>query len=293
MKKVVNFLKFRYIAAALSAGILVLFLLGTAMRGGLNFGIDFAGGIKIIAQFKEGISEKDIRETLSGFNPQIQQIGSSGQNEYIISTKLNDPLSENVELDNLKKNLHSKYEDTKFLSEETVGSAIGDVLKASAIKIFVIALFFMGVYLVFRFELKYAFGVMVSLIHDMALTFFFIGFTGIEINIPIVAAIMAVFGYSTNDTIVVFDRIRENVRFETKQTFFEIINKSITQSISRTLLTSCSTLFAILTLFFIGGNVLHDFTKVLILGIIIGTYSSIYIASPLILVWEKISNRKK
>ncbi|MCL1911557.1 MAG: protein translocase subunit SecF [Leptospirales bacterium] len=293
MKKVVNFLKFRYIAVALSAGLLALFIAGTAMSGGFNLGIDFVGGMKIIAQFKEGISEKDIRETLSDFNPQVQQIGGGGQNEYIISTKLNDSSSENSEVDTLKKVLQSRYPETKFLSEEAVGSAIGDILKTSAIKLFCVALVFMSIYLIFRFELKYAFAVMLSLAHDMLLTFFFIGFTGTEMNIPVVAAILTIFGYSVNDTIVIFDRIRENVRFETKQTFFEIINKSITQSLRRTLLTSLTTLFAAATLYFIGGKVLNDFAKVLIFGIIVGTYSSVYIASPLIVVWEKRANRKK
>ena len=293
MKKVVNFLKYKYIAAAFSAGLFVLFIIGTVILGGFNFGIDFVGGIKIIAQFEEGVSEKEIRDVLSDFNPQVQQIGGGNQNDYIISTKLNDPRNENNEVDTLKKVLHSRYAETKFLSEEAVGSAIGDILKTSALKLMGIALIFMAIYLIFRFELKYAFSVMVSLIHDMVLTFLFIGFTGTEINIPVVAALLTIFGYTVNDKIVVFDRIRENVQFETKLTFLDLINKSISQSMSRTLLTSLTTLFAAATLYFIGGKVLNDFAKVLIFGIIIGTYSSIYIASPLLVVWEKIAGRKK
>ncbi|MCL2025620.1 MAG: protein translocase subunit SecF [Leptospirales bacterium] len=289
----VNFLKYRYIATALSVGLLTLFIAGTAKRGGFNLGIDFVGGVKIIAQFEEGISEKEIREVLFDFSPQIQQIGGGSQNEYIISTKLDDPLNENSGADNLKKVLLSHYAKTKFLSEETVGSAIGDILRASAIKLFCIALIFMSIYVIFRFELKYAFGVIASLVHAVILTFLFVGFTGTEVNIPVVAALLTVFGYVVNDTIVIFDRIRENVQFETKHTFFELINKSITQSIRRCLLISSTTLFAASSLYFIGGNVLNDFAKVLVFGVIIGTYSSIFIASPLIVVWEKIAVRKK
>jgi preprotein translocase subunit SecF len=289
LKRVINFLKLKYIAFALSVLLLAVFIAGTVMRGGMNMGIDFVGGVKFIVQFDAAVSEKEIRESLSG-NLQIQQIGGESQNEYIISSKLT---AENDSGGDVKKNLIEKYPQIKFLSEETVGSTIGDILKTSALKLFIVALIAMAVYLTFRFELKYAFGVMLSLMHDMILTFFFIGFTGTELNTPVVAALLTLFGYTVNDTIVVFDRIRENVQDQNRQTFSEVINKSISQSMSRTLLTSLTTLFAVTMLYFLGGRVLNDFAKVLIFGIVVGTYSSIYVASPLIVAWEKFSNRKK
>ena len=291
----INFLRWRYVAFCFSLALLAFFIVVMMGRGGMHFGVDFIGGVKVIAQFTTDVSEGEIRDAFADINAQIQQIGEASQNQFIISTKLSDDTEEKSSQDllNVKRILIDKYPDTKFLSEETVGPAVGDILKRSAVKLFIIALIFMALYLAFRFEWKYAFGVMVSLMHDMILTFFFIGFQGIEMNIPIVAALLTIFGYTVNDTIVIFDRIRENVQFQSKETYVEIINKSLNQTMSRTLLTSLTSLFTVVMLYIFGGDVLNDFALVLIFGIVIGTYSSIYIASPSIIIWEKLASKKK
>ncbi len=288
MKRVINFLKFRYIAIGMSALLFIVFVSGTVVQGGFNFGIDFVGGVKIIAKFEQGVKEKDIRNALVKYNPLVQQIGEDSLNEYIVSTKLKagDKGSDSG-LEDVKKTLSGAFSKIEFLSEENVGPAIGDILKRDAIKLFMVAMILMTIYLSFRFEFKYSVGAMAALVHDIGLSVAFIGFSGVEMNIPVVAALLTIFGYSVNDTIVIFDRIRENVQIKAKMTFLDTINKGISQSINRTLLTSLTTLFAVLALYLIGGAVLNEFAMVLLFGIFVGTYSSLYVASPILVAWEK------
>lgn len=299
MERTINFLKYKYIAFGFSWLFIIGLSVGAVLiRGGFNYGIDFVGGYKITAQFQDAsVNEGSIRETLKSFNPTVQQIGEDSKNEYIITTKLEKTSagyvaekSENggfVKYELLKNTLKEKYNGVTIHSEETVGPAIGDYLRKSAWKLTLMAVLMMSVYLAFRFELKYAVGGMVCLFHDMAMSIAFCGITGVEINIQVLAALLTLYGYSINDTIVIFDRIRETNELSSKVTFDDVINKAITQTLPRTLLTGVTTLFAVLVLFFVGGEVLHDFSFVLLFGIIIGTFSSIYIASPAVLWWEK------
>jgi len=294
LKSTIEFLKFRYIAYAVSAGLFIAFTAFTVMQGGINFGIDFVGGVKIIAKFEKHVNETDLRKSLSGMSPLIQQIGEKDLNEFIISTKLagNSTDDSKKSLEQIKTELNKNFKNIEFLSEETVGPAIGNILKRSAIKLFMISIILMTVYLAFRFEFKYSVGAMAALLHDIAISVAFIGFARVELNVPVVAALLTIFGYSVNDTIVIFDRIRENVQVKSKQTFTEVIDKSVNQSMSRTLLTSLTTLFSVAALYFLGGEVLNDFAKVLLFGIAVGTYSSIYIASPILVAWEKLLIKK-
>ncbi|MFC1670781.1 protein translocase subunit SecF [Spirochaetota bacterium] len=325
MKRVIGFLKYRFIAITISLGLILVFTVVTFIKGGLKMGIDFAGGVKIIAKFEEGITETKIRDSLKEFNPMVQQIGSEDKNEYIISTKLKEekkvkpkkkidnssvkktglkdkktvknvikskkvkeePKIESDRVLSIRKKLAKDFNNVKFLSVENVGPAIGDFLKKSALKLFLIAIVLMVLYLTFRFEFKYSVGAIAALVHDILFCTVFCGLAGIEINIPVIAALLTTFGYSVNDTIVIFDRVRENVQFESKQTYIDLINKSVSQSLSRTLLTSLTTLFVVLALYLLGGKVLNDFALVLLVGIFVGTYSSIYIASPVLIAWEK------
>jgi preprotein translocase SecF subunit len=298
LKRDINFLKFRFPAIGLSVAIFAVFMTLTMMRGGFNMGVDFAGGVKIIAKFDAGVNENDIRGILSEINPTVQQIGEPELNEYNISTKAAPTDAGNKEnFRVIKEKLTAKYPTVKFLSEESVGPAIGDVFKRSAVKLFLLAILLMALYLVFRFEMKYAVGCMVALLHDEALAIAFIGFAGIEVNIPIVAALLTIFGFSVNDTIVIFDRVRENIQLMSKQdaaklTSFEIINRSVTQTLSRTLLTNLTVFFTVGAIYFFGGEVLNDFAKVMLFGLVVGTYSTVYIASPALLFWEKLRAKK-
>ncbi len=300
MEKIINFTKYRFIAFAFSAIMIIGFFAGSYFRGGLNFGIDFVGGYKLIVKFEDkSANEGTIRNALKEFSPTVQQIGESEKNEYIISTKIENKISEAApgtiavsKFDMLKNTLNEKFKNVKIESEENVGPAIGDFLKKSAWKLSIIAVIMMSLYLAFRFEVKFAVGAMAALLHDILATVAFCGVAGIEINIPVIAALLTIFGYSVNDTIVVFDRIRETNELKAKETFAELIDKAITQTLTRTILTSLTTLFGVLALYFIGGEVLHDFALVLIFGIAVGTYSSIYMASPVVLAWEKWRSKK-
>ena len=295
MEKIIPFIRYRFIAYAITITLIVIFSLQTYRNGGFNWGIDFVGGIKLTVKFEQGVDTAQIRKVLTQnkISAVIQQVGKEEDNEYLISTKLASR-AENVEesTKELKAVIQSNFKNVEILSIETVGPAIGDFLKKSAGKLIALSIIIMTLYLAFRFELKYSIGAMVALVHDVILSVLFCGFAGIEINIPIVAAILTIYGYSVNDTIIIFDRVRENLQIKTKQTFIDVIDKSITQTISRTLLTALTTLFAVFALYMISGEGLNEFASVLLFGIVIGTYSSMYIASPFVLYWEKLTLKK-
>jgi len=291
-KRVISFLKYRYVALGLSLTLVVVLGLGTYMKGGLNMGIDFMGGVKLIAKFQNKVSDKDIRLSIKGYNPIVQAFGEAKKHEFLITTKLATGQQEEKNYtEKIKDLITSKFPGVVFLSVENVGPAIGDFLKKSAIKLFVIALVLMTFYLSFRFEFKYSIGAMAALFHDITLAILFCGTFQLEFNIPIVAALLTIFGYSVNDTIVIFDRIRENMDSISKIRIIDVMNKSISQSLSRTLLTSLTTFFAVMAIYLIGGEGLNDFAFVLLFGIIVGTYSSVYVASVVVLGWEKISKK--
>lgn len=295
MEKIIPFIRYRFIAYAITITLIVIFSLQTYRNGGFNWGIDFVGGIKLTVKFEQGVDTAQIRKVLTQnkISAVIQQVGKEEDNEYLISTKLASR-AENVEesTKELKAVIQSNFKNVEILSIETVGPAIGDFLKKSAGKLIALSIIIMTLYLAFRFELKYSIGAMVALVHDVILSVLFCGFAGIEINIPIVAAILTIYGYSVNDTIIIFDRVRENLQIKTRQTFIDVIDKSITQTISRTLLTALTTLFAVFALYMISGEGLNEFASVLLFGIVIGTYSSMYIASPFVLYWEKLTLKK-
>ena len=176
---------------------------------------------------------------------------------------------------------------------ETVGPAVGEDLRRAAIKALIFAMIGMCLYISFRFEFRFAVTAIIALIHDVLVSLGMIALTGREISLPVIAALLTIVGYSINDTIVLFDRIREDRKFMRKAGQEEIINTSINQTLSRTVLTSLTTLVVVLALFIFGGTVINDFSFVLLVGVIVGTYSSIFIASPLLIDWpgRKLAKR--
>jgi preprotein translocase subunit SecF len=296
LKGTIRFLRYKYIAFAVSLTIAIVCLAGTFLRGGLNWGIDFMGGVKITAAYPQGKTAGDIRSALSaaGISASVQQVGEEEKNEYIIATKLlpGDTTSETT-FTTAWDVLSKTFPGIERLSVETVGPAIGAGLRKDALRLGFWAILTMMLYLAFRFELKYSVGAMLALVHDITLAVLFCGFAGVEIDVPVIAALLTIFGYSVNDTIVIFDRIREMGEHNEGITGADVIDSAINKSISRTLLTSLTTLFAVVSLYVLGGDVINSFAKVLLFGIIVGTYSSIYIASPIVMVWGKIFTKKK
>lgn len=293
MERSYPFLKFKWVALGISTSLFLFFLAGTIINGGFNMGVDFVGGIKIITSFDKGVDEGSIRSALKEFSPSVQRIGSDEKNNFIISTKaIAGKVSSADITEKIKSILTAKYKNVVFLSVENVGPAIGDFLKKSAGKLILISLILMSVYLSFRFEIKYAAGAMVALVHDIAISLVFCGFAGVEMNVPVIAAFLTIFGYSVNDTIIIFDRIRENVNTQTKISYPDLINKSINQTLTRSILTSLTTLFAVIALYVLGGEGLNDFALVLLIGIFVGTYSTLYVASPTLLIWDRVFKKK-
>ena len=292
MKRVIPFIKYSPYAIGFSVVVIIVFAVGTYMRGGFTWGIDFAGGVKLTVQFDKRVEPGEIRKALeiSKISADVQQFGSEEQNEFIISTKLigkGETSEKSLEL--IQKALAEKFPGFKLLSIETVGPAVGAFLKRSAWKLSLVALALMAVYLAFRFELKYSAGVVAAVLHDVVIAFLFCGFAGVEINIPIIAAILTIFGFSVNDTIVIFDRVRENLQIKSKQTYTQILDASITETLSRTFITSLTVLFCVLSLYVIGEGTISDFALVMLVGMISGAYSTIYMAAPVVLGWEKLA----
>jgi preprotein translocase subunit SecF len=290
LEKVYNFIKYKYYFFGLSATLYIVFFAGTfLLQGGFKMGIDFAGGVKIIARFEQGVTETKIRSAIEQHGASVQHIGAADKNEFIITVKAANEGSGSVkQSDNIRKKLEDVFGEKKvvFQSVEDVGPAVGDILKMDALKALIFSTILMLVYLSFRFEFKYALGVLIAVIHDMILAVAFCGIMGIEMNIPIIAAILTIFGYSVNDTIIIFDRVRENMHIVSKkQSFKEVIDKSISQTLSRTLLTVLTVLISLMSIYLLGGEGLNDFATVMIFGLIFGTYSSYYIASPVVLAW--------
>ena len=278
------------IAAICSLALIIVSILSLIAHGGPRLGIDFAGGTLVQIQFHEGTTVDRIRDGLRKINlgsSAIQQFGYKDNNEFLIRTEKSTSdlkgLSGEIE-DALTATYGKGSFDVRRV--EIVGPKVGADLRQKGINAMLIAMVGILIYITWRFEFRYAIGAIIALLHDVIITVGVFSLLGKEFTLPIIAALLTIIGYSLNDTIVVFDRIRENVRKTRKRSLREVINSSINQVLSRTFLTSATTLLVVLALFFLGGAVIHDFAFALLVGILAGTYSSVFIASPTIMAWE-------
>lgn len=293
MKRTIKFLEHRWVGYIITLLMFATFITGTVMRGGFNWGIDFVGGIKVIAHFNTAVRVSEIRQTLeqSGIKGEVQQFGNEENNEFVIMTRLPERRAGEAQLQGvnlIENSLTGAYaNNVRIIGREEVGPAIGDYLKKSAIYLVGWCILLMALYLAFRFETLFSVGAMIMICHDVALSFLFCGFTGVEINIPIIAGVLTIFGYSINDTIIVYDRIRENMAAMAKHSFREIGNKSINQVLMRTILTTWTTLMAVFCLYIIGESVINDFAKLLLFGFSCGVFSTVYVAVPIIYEWKR------
>jgi preprotein translocase subunit SecF len=266
----------------LLAGIVAFFTMG-----GLNYGIDFRGGTLVQVQFKEATDIKAIRQALSDGDIgsfSLQAFGEEGANEYLISLgkrerRIGDKKNRGEEV---KSVLKARYPSLTIRRIESVGPRVGEELRIKAAQAIVFSVIAIVLYVWLRFQWRYSIGALVALFHDVLIVMAAFVVTGKEVTLPVVAAILTIAGYSINDTIVIFDRIRENLRRYQKKEPFDIFNQSVNQTLNRTILTSGTTLFVVLAIFFFGGDIIHDFAFALVLGVVVGTYSSIYIAAPVV-----------
>lgn len=267
----------------LSGGLLILSI-GSLLFQGLNLGVDFEGGTLIEVGYPAPVELDKIRGQLeaAGFDRAVVQHFGSAQ-DVLVRIKPDDrPQSE---LSNqVLEILRGASQELQLRRVEYVGPQVGEELRDDGGLAMLYALGLILIYVALRFEYRFSFGAVVALVHDVILTIGFFSLTRIEFDLTVLAAILAVIGYSLNDTIVVFDRIRENFRALRRHSSIEVLNVSINQTLSRTLMTSLTTLLVLLALFFFGGEVIHAFSIALIVGVIIGTYSSVYVAGSSLLV---------
>ena len=288
----INFLAFRRIAAIISGILILAGIVSVTVHKGLKYGIDFRGGTNVQIQFTTQPNLDQLRELFAEYgmkNVVLQTFGDIADQEILLGLPIDSPLGTGehltTELGKILLTQHPKFEIRRI---ESIGPKVGDELKISAVQAILIALGLVLLYITIRFQWRQGVSAIIALVHDVLIIVGIFSILEKEFTLTVVAALLTVVGYSLNDTIVVFDRIRENLGKYRKKSFEETINLSITETLSRTLITSGTTLLVVLALFILGGEIIHDFAFALLVGVLIGTYSSIYVASPVALFLTKL-----
>ena len=276
----------------LSSVLIVVGLIFLGINAGPNFGIDFRGGVKIQAKFNRAVAEKEIRDKLEslGFGRAKTQVNSEKQEATIslgYGTDFEAQAGRKIS-DGLIEGSADWHALPQGVNVSAVGPSVGQDLKWAALWSVVSAIAILLAYISWRFEFRFAIGAIAALVHDVLITLGVFAVLSKEINLPTVAAFLTIIGYSLNDTIVVFDRIRENTRTLKGIEYSETLNRSINQSLSRTVITSLTTFFVVLVIFFLSssGEEINTFALALIIGVVVGTYSSIFVASPILHLWN-------
>ena len=293
----IDFLGNRVYAYIFSLLLIVMSVLSIPVMGKVQLGIDFTGGVMVQVLFKKQVTTEDIRKSLKPLsgNLVIQKLsGSEGGDEYIIRMETPDEGSEHFakEVEHALTTSFSK-ENVDIRGLEMVGPKVGHDLRNAALWATAVALILLLVYMAFRFTFTMGLGAIVCVIHDLIIIYGFFVWTGKEFNLTILAALLTVVGYDINDTIVLCDRIRDNLKSMRKKPLVDILNASINQTLSRTVLTSGFTLLVVIALLVFGTKVLQDFGWALMIGILFGTYSSIFVASPLVLALDRFMPAKR
>lgn len=285
----INFVSMMKIVFSCSIAMIILSIASVVLHGGLNLGIEFAGGAIMQVKFQKETPVDLIRQALKPIQMEDSIIQELGNQEVVIRAA-----GSAINLKGLSGKVENAL-DTAFgkgtfeiRKVEVIGPKVGRDLTTKALSAILFSWIGMLIYITWRFEFRYAVAGILALAHDIIVTVGALSFFNKEFDLTIVAALLTISGYSINDTIVVFDRIRENARKNTRQSLGEVINESINQTLSRTILTSFTVFLVLVVLFFVGGEVLHNFSFTLLVGVVYGTYSSIFIASPIVLAWENI-----
>lgn len=284
-KREFSFIKFRKIGYLISILVIVIGIGGGLLQG-FNFGIDFTGGTMMQIDMKKEVPVDEVKQIIKA-DKIVADVVYAGVGNTQIIIRTTQSLDSSMR-NQLIKDLGTKYGTTNadVLSAEQFGPSIGELLKQNAVKAMIIAILFMLVYIAIRFEWKFGIAAIVALIHDIAILIGFYGLFQIPVNAPFIASILVILGYSINDTIVIFDRIRENLKIMKRTKLEDLIDKSINQSLVRSIATSFATVLSIVALYILGGETIKQFTLPLIVGISVGTLSSIFVASP---IWYEIN----
>lgn len=279
----IDFMGHRKIAGIISTALILISIISLIGQR-LNFGIDFTGGTLVEVGYQQAVELDDIRTALQNTpyaDATVQYFGSAA--EVLIRIAPREGLNSAAISSELITLLQGSGQSVEMRRVEFVGPQVGEELTEDGGLAMIYALLGILLYVSLRFQLRFAAGAVAALVHDVMITLGFFSLFQLDFDLSVLAAILAVIGYSLNDTIVVFDRIRENFRKLRKQEAIQVVNTSLNQTLSRTLMTSITTLLVLVALFFLGGEIIHGFSAALIVGVIIGTYSSIFVASPITL----------
>jgi len=287
----IDFMKYRKAAFALSAALIIISIAALFVRG-LNYGTDFTGGTEIQVAFSKTVKTDEVRSAIDPIGlagAAIQSIGEDRDNEFLIRTPAEGDTGGEA-AQQIEGALKSTFgeETVDIRRVDVVGAAVSQDLKQKGF----LSLFYAGIglliYIWWRFKISYSVAAILALTHDVIITVGMFSITGREISLPVIAAFLTVIGYSLNDTIIIFDRIRENIKKAAGPFDYpSLLDSSISQTLSRTLITSSTTLFVVLALFLFGGSVINNFAFAIMVGLIVGTYSSIFIASPILLLFSR------
>lgn len=286
-------------AFMLSVLLIAVCIVSLVIHGGPKMSIDFTGGSVLQVRIAPVPEVGEVRSMLEGQGYEGVQVTEFGSvDEFLITFVNTDEQTETLDaaqvlLDGLRKGFPGA--EIELRREESVGPKIGGELRTAAMNSVVAALVLIVLYITVRFVFRYGIAAIMALIHDVLITLGVFSLLNFEVSLQIIAAFMTIIGYSLNDTIVVFDRIRENMKLRRRESYREVINRSINECLSRTILTSLTTFFVALSLYLFGGPVIHDFAFALTFGVVIGTYSSIFVASPILVWWSerRLSDRKR
>jgi preprotein translocase subunit SecF len=300
MKRVIQFTKLRFLMIILSLLLIIGGAMGYFLRGGFNLGIDFTAGLTEQIQITPGAAEASIdkvRASLAGLGDfDIQVVGSPANQEFIV--KVRAPADDKGFQERMERQIFSLLaesfdsENVQVKQSDFIGPRYSKDLAVQTVSIVLVALVLILLYTAFRFHFTFATAAVICLIHDVLVMLGVLAVFQLEVTTTTVAAILTIIGYSLNDTIVIFDRIRENQSLLRDTEFGVIVNTSITQSLSRTLLTSLTTLFAVVAIFIFATSSIRDFGLNLIIGVVVGTYSTIFIASPIVLGWQRSIDKR-
>ena len=292
---IVDFISKMRTAFIISAVLIAISVISLFVHKGLNWGVEFIGGTELHMKFQQDINSLEIKERLAGINyddVSVQSLGLEGDNEYII--RLSSDVVKHNQIKDFQKQIEGlvvgekagKFKDADILRIDFIGPKVGSELIKKAVGAIIFGWLGILIYVMLRFEIGFALGAVIAIIHDVFITLGAISIMDKEFNLAIVAAFLTVIGYSVNDTIVIFDRIRENMS-RGYSSFSTLINESVSQTLSRTILTTLTALIVLACLFVFGGSVIHDFAYTLMVGVIAGTYSSIFVATAFVVYWNK------
>jgi preprotein translocase SecF subunit len=285
----INFIGVRRICISGSAVVILAGIVTLFLRGGPDWSIDFRGGLDMQLRFQTPVSDGQVRAALSGMNVgEVKTVSSLGQpDQILVRLKVAENSEETQQQVTAKLASAFPANPAEVRNVEVVGPKVGSELRRQAIISMLVAWVLLLIYISWRFRFEYAVGGILSLVHDALVTLAFLTFFNYEFSLSVLAAILTLLGFSINDTIVVYDRIRENLKKLRQMRLAEIMNLSINETLSRTMITSLTVFMTVLVLFIFGGPVLRGFSFTMLVGVLTGTYSSIYVAAPVVLEWAE------